>query len=170
MVFNRLPMLIALHVGTPVEISQATLTLMLVVLGTLLLGVGYGLLAKNKDGLKLHRWSMSVAIVLACIAIFLVMLPSAFRFYIDPDVEFYSSLSIFTIIHGIMGVPTIALGLIYALGDLPKKTKHWMRWTAVLWVVSIVLGGILYLDMLGLLSISMPMQLAQLSMKFGYFL
>lgn len=144
--------LFALHAGTSLVISQATLTLMFVVLGILLIGIGFGFLAKNKENLLQHRWSMTVAVVLALIAIFFVMVPSFVRFYIDPDVEFYSSLSIITIIHGAIGVPAVTVGVIYAFGDLPQKTKRWMRYATVFWSISLVVGVVLFLEMLGLLS------------------
>lgn len=91
MPYNTFFKLIALHAGTPIEIFQATLTLMFVVLGVILIGISFGLFAKNKESLRLHRWIMFTAVGLACIAIFLVMTPSIFRFYIDPDVKFFSS-------------------------------------------------------------------------------
>jgi uncharacterized membrane protein YozB (DUF420 family) len=124
---------------------------MFVVLGILLMGIGFGFLAKSKESLLQHRWSMTVAIIIASAAIFLVMVPSAFSFYIDPDVEFFSTLSIITIIHGVIGVPAIVIGVIYALGDLPQKIKSWMRWAAAFWVISLLLGVIVFLEMLGLL-------------------
>lgn len=148
-------LLIALHAGTPVALSQFTLTLMFVVLGILLIGISFGLVAKNKESLLQHRWSMTSAIVLALVAIFFVMLPSAIRFYIDPDVQFFSTLSTITIIHGIIGVPAVVIGVIYALGDLPQKIKSWMRWAAILWAISLILGVALFLEMLGLLSVTM---------------
>jgi uncharacterized membrane protein YozB (DUF420 family) len=148
-------LLIALHAGTPVVLSQFTLTLMFVVLGVLLIGISFGLIAKSKESLLQHRWSMTAAIVLALIAIFFIMLPSFVRFYIDPDVEFFSTLSIMTIIHGVIGVPAVVIGVIYAFGDLPTKVKSWMRWAAAFWLVSMVLGVLVFLEMLGLLSISM---------------
>ncbi len=76
------------------------------------------------------------------------MLPTAFRYYIDPDVEVFSALSITTVIHGIVGFPAIVTGLIYVLGDLPKKVKKWMRMTVVRWLASIFLGVSLYLQMM----------------------
>ena len=148
-------LLIALHAGTPVALSQFTLTLMFVVLGILLIGISFGFVAKNKESLLQHRWSMTVAIALALIAISFVMVPSFVRFYIDPDVEFYSTLSAMTIIHGIIGVPAVVIGVIYALGDLPQKIKSWMRWAAILWAISLILGVALFLEMLGLLSVTM---------------
>lgn len=88
---------------------------------------------------------------MACAAIFLVMVPSAFRFYIDPDVDFFSTLSLVTIIHGVIGVPAVVIGVIYAFGDLPQKIKSWMRWAAAFWVISLVMGVVVFLEMLGLL-------------------
>lgn len=94
---------------------------------------------------------MTVPIAMASAAIFLVMVPSVFKFYIDPDVEFFSTLSVMTIIHAVIGVPAIVIGVIYAFGDLPQKVKSWMRWAAAFWVVSLVLGVIVFLEMMGLL-------------------
>jgi uncharacterized membrane protein YozB (DUF420 family) len=148
---------IVLHAGVPVVISQATLTLMFVVAGILLSGIGYGLLVKNKESLLQHRWSMSVAVALTLTVIFLVMLPAAYTFYIDPDVELFSSLSYITIIHAVLGAPAITIGVIYAFGDLPQRLRYWMRWAAFFWAISLVLGVLLFLDMQGLLNISMYM-------------
>jgi uncharacterized membrane protein YozB (DUF420 family) len=143
--------LIALHAGTPVVVSQTTLTAMFVVLGIILIGIGFGVMSKNRESLLLHRWSMSVAVALATGAILLVMLPAALNFYIDPDLQFFSPLSLFTFVHVVIGVPAITLGLIYAFGDLPQKLRRWMRWTAIFWVGSLALGTIVFLEMLGLL-------------------
>ena len=133
-------------------VSQTTLALMFVVLGVFLIGIGFGLLANiNKSRLLMHRWTMSMAASLACSAIFLVMLPSAFNFFIDPNLQFFSSISIITLIHGIIGVPAITLGLIYGFGDLPQRVKRWMRWTALFWVGSLVLGVIVFFELMGLL-------------------
>jgi len=143
--------LIVLHAGTPVELSQATLMLMFVVLGLLLNGIGFGRVVKTKESLLYHRWILSAAVVLTLLAVFLVMLPSAFRFYIDPDVMFFSNVSITTVIHGIVGVPAVATAVIYAFGDLPKKIRKWMRLTAILWIADIGLGVVLFLQMLELI-------------------
>ncbi len=149
--------LYVLHAGIPLSVSQATLTVMIVVAAVLLIGIGYGLLFKNRESLLQHRWSMTVAVALTLTVIFLVMLPAIYNFYIDPDLEFFSSLSVLTLIHGIMGVPAITIGVIYALGDLPKKTRNWMRWALVFWAISLVLGVLLFLEMQSLLSISVHM-------------
>jgi uncharacterized membrane protein YozB (DUF420 family) len=130
---------------------------MFVVGGILLMGIGYGVLVKNKESLLQHRWSMSVVVALTLTVIFLVMLPAAYNFYIDSDVELFSSLSYLTVIHAVLGAPAITIGVIYAFGDLPKRLKFWMRWAAFFWAISLIVGVLLFLDMQGLLQISMPM-------------
>jgi MFS family permease len=146
--FNRI---ILLHAGTSPVVSQTVLTLMLVVLGIVLVGIGFGYLVKTKESLLEHRWMLSGSIVLTAGAILLVMLPTFFRFYLDPDVQVFSGLSITTLIHGLVGAPAITAAVFYALGKLPKNIKKWMKWTGVLWVASITLGVFLFLQMMGLL-------------------
>jgi uncharacterized membrane protein YozB (DUF420 family) len=130
-------------------VSQTNLSLMFVILAILVIGVGYGLFAKTKERLLLHRWGMSVAVILSSIAILLVMVPTAFNYFIDPNLQFPSSLSIITLIHAIIGVPAVTLGLIYAFGDLPQKVRFWMRWAAIFWVATFVLGVTLFMEMMG---------------------
>jgi uncharacterized membrane protein YozB (DUF420 family) len=142
---------IVLHAGTPAVVSQSSLTIMLVVLGIVMIGIGFGRLAKNRENLLLHRWSLSVGIALSCVAIFFVMLPAAFSYYVNPDVAFFSSLSITTIVHAALGFPAIVMGLIYAFGDLPENVKKWMRWTALFWVVGTASGVFLFFLMMGLI-------------------
>lgn len=140
--------LIAFHAGTPPVVSQTVLTLMLVVIGIVLVGIGFGFMMKNKEGLLQHRWVLSISLALTLGAVFLVMLPTVTRYYIDPDVEVFSSLSIATIIHGIIGVPPIMSAVIYAFGDMPTNVKKWMRITASFWVASTLTGIVLFLIMM----------------------
>lgn len=143
--------LIALHAGTPVIVSQTTLTLMFVVLGMLLIGITFGFVEKTKEKLLQHRWILSAAIALTLGAVFLVMVPAAFTFYIDPDVEFFSGLSLTTIAHGVVGVFAVTTAVIYAFGDLPQNVKKWMRITALLWIADLGLGVVLFIQMMGLI-------------------
>ena len=144
-----------LHAGTPLIVSQTTLSIMFVVLGIIAIGMGYGVIIKSKEYLLLHRWSMTFAVIITSAVIFLVMLPSVFNFYVDPDLQPFSSLSILTALHAVIGMPAITLSVLYAFGDLPKKVKYWMRLTALFWVLNLVIGVILFLDMLGLLAVAM---------------
>ena len=151
MVLETLLGLVALHAGIPAVISQATLSLMFVVLGMVLIGIGLGYITKTQEKLLQHRWVLSAAIALTLGAVFLVMIPAAFTFYIDPDLEFFSGLSFTTLIHGILGVPAVTTALIYAFGDLPQNVKKWMRITAVFWIADVGLGVVLFVQMMGLM-------------------
>jgi uncharacterized membrane protein YozB (DUF420 family) len=148
--------IIALHAGTPPVISQTVMSMMLVILGILLVGIGFGYLTKSKENLLQHRWALSAAIALTLGAVSFGMLPSFIRYYLDPDVEFYSSLSAVTIIHTIIAIPAVITAIVYVFGFLPKKNlKKWMRLTAALWLASFIVGLILFLQMFNLLP-SMP--------------
>ena len=144
--------IIALHAGTPPVVSQTTLSVMFASLGIFLVGVGFGYVTKNRESLLQHRWVLSSAVALTLCAIFFVMLPSLVLYYIDPDVELFSSLSGTTIIHAVVGAPAIITAAVYAFGILPKKdVKKWMRRTAALWIASFAIGVFLFLQMFGLL-------------------
>jgi hypothetical protein len=93
------------------------LTLKFVVLGVTLIGISLGFVTKTKEKILQHRWVLPAAFALTLRAVFLVMVPSAFTFHIDPDVEFFAALSYTTIIHGILGVFALISALIYAFGD-----------------------------------------------------
>ncbi|MGZ4850306.1 MAG: hypothetical protein ACXV2C_02870 [Candidatus Bathyarchaeia archaeon] len=148
--------IIALHAGTPPVVSQTIMSVMFVSLGVFLMGIGFGYLTKTRENLLQHRWVLSAAVALSLGAIFFAMLPSLIRYYGDTDVEFYSALSGTTLLHAIVGAPAIIIATYYVFGILPKKNlKKWMRWTAVLWIASIVLGIVLFLQMFNLLP-SMP--------------
>jgi uncharacterized membrane protein YozB (DUF420 family) len=147
MFLSFLARLVFLHSATPIDVSQTALTVMLVALGLVFVGVGFGRFTKTKESLLQHRWTLTAAVALTLGAVFLVMLPSAFVYYVDPDVQFFSSLSITTIVHSVVGVPAVVTALIYVFGDLPVKVKKWMRVTAVLWMTVLALGVVLFLQM-----------------------
>jgi MFS family permease len=143
--------LVVLHGGTSPVLSQTVLTLMFVVLGITLVGMGFGYLTKTKENLRQHRWMLTAAVALTLAAIFLVMLPSFVRYYGDSDVEFFSSLSAVTLLHAFVGAPAIITAVYYVFGVVPKNRKKWMRLTAGLWIASVAIGTFLFLQMLGLL-------------------
>ena len=137
--------------GTPPEASQMTLTVTLVAFSVLLIGIGFPRISKSKQSLLQHRWTLTVAVALTLGAVLLVMVPSAFRFYIDPNVNFLSTLSIVTLIHASIALPAATMALIYAFGDLPINVRLWMRITAALWVATMAVGVVLFLHMLELI-------------------
>jgi uncharacterized membrane protein YozB (DUF420 family) len=127
------------------------LTVTLVAFSVLLIGIGFPRISKSKQSLLQHRWTLTVAVALTLGAVLLVMVPSAFRFYIDPNVNFLNTLSIVTLIHAAIAVPAATMALIYVFGDLPVNVRVWMRITAALWVATMVAGVILFLHMLELI-------------------
>jgi uncharacterized membrane protein YozB (DUF420 family) len=119
---------------------------MFVALGLAILGIGYARL-RNKESLQLHRWVMSGAIILTLISIFFVMFPSLIIYYIAPTINLFSSFSILQLVHSAIGVPPVILTVMYLFNDLPQPTKKWMKITAILWLVSIALGAVVYYTM-----------------------
>jgi uncharacterized membrane protein YozB (DUF420 family) len=140
-----------LHAGIPVTLSQVTLTIMLVVLGIVLMGIGFAHISKTQTSLRQHRWTLTAAVILSIGTIFLVMVPAFFIFYIDPDLQLLSPLSITALIHSAIGIPAIVSAVIYVFGDLPANIRKWMRITASLWIATVIIGVVLFLQMLSLL-------------------
>ncbi len=125
---------------------QESISLMFVALGLAIIGIGYARI-KTKEFFQLHRWIMSGATVLTLISIFFVMVPSLFIYYDNLSNSLFSSFSILQIAHSVIGLPPMALTIMYLFNDLPKPTKKWMRITVVLWIVSIALGAVVYYTM-----------------------
>jgi len=125
---------------------QESLTLMFVALGLAIIGTGYARI-KTKESFQLHRWIMSGATVLTLISIFFVMIPSLFIYYDNLSNNLFSSFSILQLTHSVIGIPPVALTVMYLFNDLPKPTKKWMRITVVLWLISILLGAVVYYTM-----------------------
>ncbi len=63
---------------------QESIALMFVALGLAILGIGYARV-QGKEFLQLHRWVMSGAIILTLVAIFFVMFPSFYIYYVTPS-------------------------------------------------------------------------------------
>ncbi len=144
--------IVSLHAGTSPITSQTVLTLMFAVLGILLVGFGFGYIGKNsKEALLQHRWTLSTVLILTIVPTLLVMIPTMYRFYTDPDAMMFSSISITQILHGAISIPALITAGIYAFGKLPGNVKKGMRWTAALWIGSIVLGVLLFLQMMELI-------------------
>ncbi len=147
--------LVLLHGGTSPVMSQTVLTLMFVVLGTILVGIGFAYTnkGKSKEAIGQHRWTLTTALALTLIPLFGVMIPTMIRFYTDPDVMVFSSISLTQIAHAAISIPALGTAAIYAFGRLPADVKRNMRWTAALWVASIALGVLMFLQMMDLIPV-----------------
>ncbi|MFB3888007.1 MAG: hypothetical protein ACE14S_00830 [Candidatus Bathyarchaeia archaeon] len=146
-----LNLFVTLHAGTSPVLSQTVLTLMFVVLGVLLVGIGFGYVVKNKEALRQHRFALTTVLILTLIPTAAVMIPTMIRFYTDPDVMVYSSISLTQMVHAAVSIPALATAVIYAFGKLPGNVKKGMRWTAALWIASMVLGVLIFLQMMDLI-------------------
>ncbi len=140
--------LVSLHSGTSPIMSQTVLTLMFAVLGVLLVGIGFGYTNKSKKALGLHRWTLTTVLIITLIPLFGVMIPTMYAFYVDPDVAMFSSISLTQVAHAAVSIPALGTAVIYSLGRLPSSVKRSMRWTAILWIASIFLGVMLFLQMM----------------------
>ena len=127
-------------------LQQESLGLMFVALGLAIIGMGYGRL-RSKESLVMHRWIMSGAIILNLASILLVMLPSMFQYYTNLNVNYASTFSVLQVVHAIVGGPTVTLTMLFLFKDLPQPTARWMQITAVLWVLSVVVGAAVYYTM-----------------------
>jgi uncharacterized membrane protein YozB (DUF420 family) len=125
---------------------QESISLMFVALGLSILGFAYGKL-KTKEALYMHRWAMGGAVILTIASTAIIMVPSLYYYYITPEIDVLGGFSVLQIIHSILGVPTLALAILFTFNRLPQPTKKWMQLTAALWITSIILGAIIYYTM-----------------------
>ena len=126
-------------------LTTISISLMMVALGIAVCGIGFARL-KTPESFKVHRWMMSAAVILSLISTFFVMFPSLYIYYTG-GYSVTSGFSILQIIHSVEGFPAAVLSVMYLFNDLPQPTGKWMRITAVLWIVSIALGAVVYYTM-----------------------
>jgi hypothetical protein len=151
MIALALGSLVFLHAGTSSMVSETVMMVMFAVLGIMVVGFAIIFASKNKESLLRHRWILTAAVIIAAIPVVVVMLPTMYRFYTDSDVMVFSATSTLQLIHGAISVPALATGIVYAFGKLPHNVKMGMRWAAGLWIASIILGVVLFLQMLNLI-------------------
>jgi len=132
--------------------STVSLGIQIVVLG-LLIGAVF---LKTHKKYRQHGIVMFSALALHIVSILAVMVPS-FRAYVGPGVINFSDLwAIVTLVHVSAGFMTALFG-IWLVGSWHLKTdiqgcfkkKRLMDVTLILWMLSIVLGILLYLVIVG---------------------
>jgi len=121
--------------------------LLSIALVALLIGIRFGR-ARNANSIRKHRYIMTVTVTLRTAGLALVMLPTFYRYYSDPDIMLLSTLSLSTLIHASVGIPATILGVLFALNIIPKRVKTWMWLTAMLWIAAIIMGIVLFIQML----------------------
>jgi len=132
--------------------STISLGIQLVVLA-LLIGA---LFLKSKNKYRQHGIVMFSAVVLHIVSILAVMVPS-FRAYVGPGVINFSDIwAIVTFVHVSTGLIAVLVG-IWLVGSWHLKTdikqcfrkKRFMDATLILWLLSILLGIMLYMVIVG---------------------
>lgn len=123
-------------------IYDLNLILQFIIFALFLIGVYY---VKGRErSLRKHRLFMGAAILLNAILIFLIMGRSLFAYSVFLIERFYEFGPSITWVHAIVG----GLAEIFSVTFLfkhPRKIRFWMRMTATLWVVALLLGIAFYM-------------------------
>ncbi|NIR86140.1 hypothetical protein GWO13_00670 [Candidatus Bathyarchaeota archaeon] len=130
--------------------SDLNLLLQLVILAILIVGFKFG---KEKTGksLKRHGNMMAIVVVLNAIGIIFVMAPSFFNYLSTPVSELSTTGILSTSLHALFGGLAELFGIAFAFNKKPKKIRLWMRLTMLFWIVSMILGFSLYLQVAGII-------------------
>ncbi len=128
-------------------IGTASLALQIVVLSLLIVGYNYKRCMKFKQ----HGTILGLAVILHLVMIFAIMIPS-FYFLISAFLVPSAALTtILVLIHAVTGTAAIIMG-VYLIGvwgfhkDIKNcfRRKIPMRYTFIVWIVSLVFGILLY--------------------------
>lgn len=124
-----------------ITIFDLNLILQLIIFAFLLIGVYY--VKGREKSLGKHRLFMGAAVLLNAVLIAFIMGRSFFTysgFLVEKFYEFDLSI---TLAHASMGGLAEVLGAIF-LFKHPRKIRLWMRMTAVLWTLALLLGMTFY--------------------------
>lgn len=128
--------------------STLNLIVQFVILGVLI----YGILSAKKKRLNMHGYITFTAVALNALSIVVVMLPSASQIIAGAS---QSGFTIVVAAHSLLGFIVEALGAYIVLrwrfqtpGPTCWKLKGLMRVLAALWIISVVLGAIVYYRLL----------------------
>lgn len=130
--------------------SDLNLLLQLVILVILIVGFKFG---KEKTGKSLRRHGnmMIIVVVLTAVGFILVMAPSFFNYFSTPLPELSTFGIISTSLHAFFGSLSELFGIAFVFNKKPKKIRLWMRLTMLFWIVALVLGFSLYLQVAGII-------------------
>ena len=103
-----------------------------------------GAILALKRKLKIHHRLMTIVIFLNAVTIIVVMGPSMVNIISQPSKNITTT-TVVTVVHGIVGIVAEAIGV----ASLYKRLKHrkaWMKLLFSFWMVSLVLGIIIYIQ------------------------
>ena len=124
-----------------ITIYDLNLILQLIIFALFLIGVYY--VKGQERSFRNHRLFMGAAILLNAILIFLIMGRSFFTYTGLLVERFYEFGPLITWIHAIVGGLAETLGVTF-LFKHPLKIRSWMRMTATLWTIALLIGITFY--------------------------
>jgi len=116
--------------------------LQIVILVILLVGVKFGR-KKTPSSLKMHGNIMTIAVTLNALLILLIMGPSFVVNFGAVLAEFSETGFPLTLLHHSFGIIAEIFGVILVFKKF-GNIRMWMRFTATVWLVSLVLGIVFY--------------------------
>ena len=123
-----------------ITIYDLNLILQLIIFALFLIGVYY----VKRGEMGKHRLFMGAAILLNTILIFLIMGRSLLTYSGLIVEKFYEFGPSITWVHAIVGGLAEILGVAF-LFKHPRKIRSWMRMTATLWTIALLLGIAFYM-------------------------
>jgi len=130
--------------------SDLNLLLQLVILVILIVGFKFGK-EKTAKSIKRHGNMMTIVVVLNAIGILFVMGPSFFGYFSTPLLELSTIGILSTSLHALVGSLAIVFGIAFVFNKKPKKIRLWMRLTMLFWIIALILGISLYLQVAGII-------------------
>ena len=130
--------------------SDLNLLLQLVILVILIFGVKFGK-EKTAKSLKRHGNMMTIVVVLNAIGILFVMGPSFVGYFSTSILELSTIGILSTSLHAFFGSLAEVFGIAFVFNKKPKKTRLWMRLTMLFWIIALILGISLYLQVAGII-------------------
>ena len=125
-----------------ITIFDFNLILQLIIFALFLIGVYY---VKGRErSLRKHRVFMGAAILLNAVLIFLIMGKSFFTYSGLLVERFYEFGPSITWVHAVVGSLAEIFGVAF-LFKHPRNVRFWMRMTATLWTVALLLGITFYI-------------------------
>jgi len=125
--------------------SDLNLLLQVVILVLLIVGFKLG---KEKTGksLKRHGKIMVIVVALTALSFVFVMAPSFANYVSSPQSELSLIGILPTLLHALLGSLAGFFGIAFAFNKKPKKTRLWMRLSMLFWIIVLILGFFLYLQ------------------------
>lgn len=130
--------------------SDVSLLLQMIILILLIWGVKLGK-EKTEKSLRRHGMVMTLVVTLNAIGIVFVMAPSFVGYFAIPLTKLSTFGVVSTVLHAFFGGLAEVFGIAFVLNKKPRDIRLWMRFTTLFWIIALVLGFSLYLQVAGVI-------------------